>query len=95
MNEQAVLVTDPFEGDFGGPGDRTLSDKMATARKAGECHDCAQQIQPGERIRRRAEVFDGELMHFRWCQACCEAMAISAEDGGKAWEARLRLRNPH
>lgn len=79
FKDDAVLACDPFEGDFGGPGDRTLSDKIVTARKAGECHDCAEQIIPGTRIRSRTDVYGGEMMSFRWCNACCEAMAVYEE----------------
>lgn len=92
MDEQMVLATDPFAGDFGSPGDRTLKDKMGTARKAGECQDCGQMIQPGERIRLRTDIFDGELMSFRWCQLCCEAMAISGDDDMEAWSKRIAMR---
>lgn len=93
MDEEAVLATDPFAGDFGSPGDRTLKDKMATARKAGECQDCGQEIQPGERIRIRTDIFDGDLMSFRWCQLCCEAMAISGDDEMDMWSKRIAMRS--
>lgn len=92
MDEESVLATDPFAGDFGSPGDRTLKDKMGTARKQGPCQDCGQTIQPGERIRLRTDIFDGELMSFRWCQLCCEAMAISGEDDMDAWSKRIAMR---
>lgn len=75
--EEDILAVDPFEGDFGGGGDNdgVLSDKMVTCRKARECHTCAEQTEPGTRIRVRAEVYDGEFMRFAWCAPCCEAMA--------------------
>lgn len=95
MTEQEELdcmSVDPFEGDFGDPGDRVLKDKIGTARKAGECHCCAQQIQPGERVRIRAEISDGQMMSFRWCQKCCVAMASSWRDDGRAWGARIEMR---
>ena len=90
QEEADCLGTNPFDGDFGSPGDRVLKDKIGTAKKAGECHDCAQQIQPGERVRMRTDITDGELMSFRWCEKCCIAMA--ANDGGAATEARIALR---
>lgn len=93
MKEADVLDYDPFASDFGSPGDRTLRDKIVTARKAGECHDCAQTIQPGERIRSRTDVADGEIMSFRWCQACCEAMALWWTDDGDAMTARYAMRH--
>lgn len=76
--EAECLADDPFAGDFGGAGDgdRVLSDKMVTNRKGGECHNCAGPCLPGTRNRVRAEVYDGDLMRFRWCQTCCFAMAV-------------------
>ena len=89
--EAACMSCDPFEGDFGGSGqdDSVLSDKMVTARKAGECHTCAGQVVPGTRVRRRAEVYDGEFMRFGWCEECCRAMAASDDD--ETYEARIAL----
>ena len=93
FDEAKVLNTFPFQDDFGCPGDKTLRDKIVTARKGGECHDCGQQIRPGERIRTLTERFDGELGTYRWCSECCAAMARSEVDGGDAWTARLNLRD--
>ena len=53
-----------------------LSDKMVTNRKGGTCHNCAGECHPGTRNRVLVEVYDGELMRFRWCQTCCFAMAV-------------------
>ena len=92
MNDKKVLRFAPFDGDFGSPGDKVLKDKMGTARKAGQCSDCSQQIQPGERVRLLSARFDGELRSYRWCALCCEAMALAEDDGGKAHTARLALR---
>ena len=91
LNEDDVLSYDPFQGDFGSSNDRTLKDKMVTARKAGECHMCAQFINPGDRIRSRSDIFDGEMMYFRWCPACCKAMADSWTDDGFALEERTSI----
>jgi hypothetical protein len=30
-------------------------------------------------------------MHFRWCEPCCRAQALSWTDDGKSWEARIGL----
>ena len=90
--EEDVLAHDPFQGDFGSLGDRTLRDKMVIARKAAECHDCGQTIQPGERIRSRTDIVDGEMMSFRWCQLCCAAMAMYGENPD-VLEARIAMRN--
>lgn len=90
MREDLVLAHDPFAGDFGGDGDRTLSDKIVTAQKSKVCHDCRNMIKPGERIRSRVDISDGELMSFRWCQACCEAMEVYDSDPD-ILEARISL----
>lgn len=76
--ENECLADDPFAGDFGGSchGDGVLSDKMVTNRKGGTCHNCDGECAPGTRNRVRVEVYDGDLMRFRWCQTCCFAMAV-------------------
>jgi hypothetical protein len=79
VSEREVLAHDPFQGDFGDPGDRTLSDKVVTARKAAKCHDCGGPIVPKERIRSRTDICEGNIMSFRWCSLCCEAMAVYGE----------------
>ena len=89
--EAECLKCNPFEGDFGSPCDRELKDKIVTARKAGTCGMCRQGIAPGERVRTLAGVFDGSLMHYRWCEKCCVAMAASKADNGDAWTARTAL----
>jgi len=91
FDEADCLKTNPFEGDFGSPGDKVLKDKICTARKGGTCGMCRQEIVPGERVRTLAAVFDGELMSYRWCSECCAAMAASWTDDGRAWESRVRL----
>lgn len=91
FNHDDCLSADPFAGDFGDQGDRVLKDKIVKCRKPGPCHDCAQQIQPGEVARSMAAVFDGELMNFRWCNLCCAAMAKDGEDEESEWEKRIEL----
>lgn len=96
--EQAILDFDPFEGDFGEPGDSILANKMVTARKPGPCSHCKQKIQKGERVRSMAAKF-GNFMRYRWCAACCDAMVAADDDSDdsadpwEAWEARAALRN--
>ena len=91
-DEAKALQCDPFEGCRGWPGDRVLKDKIVTARKAGPCHICPGEIQPGERVRTRSDVVGGQLMGWRWCAACCAAMASWWEDDGAALEGRYALR---
>lgn len=70
-----ILNFDPFEGDFGVPGDKIFTNRMVVARKHGPCSHCNTEIVKGERVRRQVSKFDGELMTHRWCSLCCQAMA--------------------
>jgi hypothetical protein len=93
FDETMCLQTNPFEGDFGSPGDRVLKDKIVTARKVGICGMCRQDIMSGERVRSLTAVFDGALMSYRWCSNCCAAMVASWSDNGESWEARVKIGN--
>jgi hypothetical protein len=73
--DQQVLDFDPFDGDFGAPGDKVFTKRMAVARKPGPCSHCGTEIVAGERVRRQVSKFDGELMTHRWCALCCKAMS--------------------
>ena len=76
--EADVLAYDPFAGDFGGSDDMPFVDKMVRARKPHSgCHCCGDSIEAGERHRYKCDKYDGELMSWRWCWACCVAMARS------------------
>lgn len=85
MSEALILAYDPFAGDDG--DSRVLSDKMVTTRKKAKCHQCRTTIRIGQRVRSRAEAFDGELMSFKWCPKCCELMA---KDDIEGLEARFK-----
>ncbi len=44
---------------------------------------------PGDRVRVRSEVYDGELMSFSWCPRCCAQMenpdtAIEAAEASRS-----------
>lgn len=97
QQEADCRSVNPFEGDFGNPGDRVLKDKFGDARKAGPCNDCAQQIEPGERVRMLSAIFDGDMRSYRWCSLCCQAMAQAHHGEWAAWESRHALRRtiPH
>lgn len=76
--EDDVIAYDPFAGDFGGSDDKPFVDKMVTARRPHrECHCCGSSIDMGERHRYKCDKYDGELMSWLWCWACCVAMARS------------------
>ncbi len=94
FNEALALMADPFEGDFGEIGDRTLSDKIVTARKVYECNDCCSPINPGEKCRARTDIIDSGIHKYRWCHLCCAAMAAhgdSVDDGTDEWERRIGI----
>ncbi len=69
------LEYDPFDGDFGVPGDIVLRDKVVKARKDFKCSMCCQGMSKGTMKRAIAAKFDGQLMSYDYCQECCEAMA--------------------
>lgn len=94
VQDSLVLMFDPFEGDFGSPGDKVLSDKMVVARKAHVCTHCSGPVATGERHRSRVEVVDGDMMAHRWCAACCDLMARivggrDPDDAEERYEARI------
>lgn len=72
---EKCLTFDPFEGDFGEAGDKTISDAVVKFRKAGPCNQCGKEIAPGSRGRRRTGRVDGMLMSYRWCAKCSQLMA--------------------
>jgi hypothetical protein len=90
MDEKLALEVNPFEGDFGSPGDVTLSKKIVTLRKERECDHCGQMAKKGTRCRTQSEIFDGDLHRYTWCTDCTAALATSWDDDGDAWEARDR-----
>ena len=96
-DEALILMFDPFDGDFGAQGDRILSDKMVTGRKAHTCSHCDGPVSVGERHRSRTEIVDGDMMSHRWCAACCALMARivgddtdDSEDAGIEFDSRIR-----
>lgn len=84
---------DPFDGDFGCPGDKTLNDKMVFARKGYACVHCKGPILAGEKHRSRTDVCEGELMSWRWCAACCAAMVaqINGSDENEQFPFEERI----
>lgn len=76
MNEQKILSYDPFAGDFegGGARDVILKNKMVTARKNAICCICEDTILPKDRIRIIVEIYDDELLTFKFCTKCCKIM---------------------
>ena len=89
--EAECLRVNPFDGDFGSPDDRVLSDKMVTSRGGKPCFLCRCIVQPGERTRVHVAIYDGDMQTYRWCALCCHAMAMSVIDEGMAWERRKAI----
>lgn len=87
--EENVLNYNPFEGDFGEPGDITFKDRLITSRKEHRCIYCCNKINKGDTYRKIVSKFSGELMTHRYCKQCCDAMAISWRDEGRAIEKRV------
>ena len=82
MNTQlleSALHFNPFEGDFGSCGDRTLKNKIVKFRKPHVCHICDAETKVGETGRNLVEIFEGEIGSFYFCQECCVAMAKSVD----------------
>ncbi|MBD2782286.1 hypothetical protein [Xenorhabdus szentirmaii] len=73
----AVLSFFLFEGDFGDGSERCLKDKIGMTRKESRCYICDETIIPKSTARLSTWVFDGEIMHYRCCTTCCDAMASS------------------
>ena len=92
FDERECLKYWPFDGDYGDPSDRILKDKIGIARKAGPCCECLTEIVPGERIRMIGAIFDGQMMSYRYCSACCTAMAEMWNGDWNAMDARWEVR---
>jgi RNase P subunit RPR2 len=70
----------------------TLSNKMVTTRKPHICVICRGDVRPGTRARVTREQSEGTFVTVYSCAACCEAMAASWTDHGKAIQARYEGR---
>lgn len=92
FDERECLKYWPFYGDFGHPRDKILKDKVGVARKAGPCCECLTVIVPGERIRMISAIFDDQMMSYRYCSACCSAMAEMCTGNWNAMDARWEVR---
>ncbi|MDA6077455.1 hypothetical protein O0544_17355 [Edwardsiella anguillarum] len=77
LDQDAALSFELFAGDFGGADDVSLSNKIVKGRGVYSCFICAGEIAIGERHRYAVHKFDGEIMTYRCCNACCVAMADS------------------
>jgi hypothetical protein len=88
FDEAECLKYWPFDGDYGHPRDKILKDKIGIARKPGPCCECLTEIVPGERIRMIGAIFDDQMMSYRYCSACCAAMAKMWTDN---WKQLLKL----
>ena len=83
-----ALGFDCFEGDFGCGDEHVFKNKIVTARKVHECHNCNAEINKGESHRCMVEKSGGELTDFRWCGQCCIAMILDYRNGGHVFDSR-------
>ena len=83
-----ALGFDCFQGDFGYGDEHEFKNKIVTARKVHECHNCSAEINKGESHRCMVEKSGGELRDFRWCGQCCIAMILDDTNGGYAFDNR-------
>ncbi|MBS7545669.1 hypothetical protein [Ancylobacter oerskovii] len=87
-----VMAFHPF---FPDETDTTLlADRMVFARAPHRCAICLGDVLRGERHRARTERINegaGRVMTFRFCRLCCEAMAASWTDEGKAITERTAI----
>lgn len=91
-NLVAACQYDPFAGDFGDVGDRTLHDKIVTFRFSHDCCLCPATIAKGETGRSLTMLWaDGSpapVATYRYCRACTEAMSKFFKDDGRALDTR-------
>lgn len=88
--EQQVLAYDPFSADRDSTA-RRLRDQIVTVRKARYCCICLDVLVPQTHARALTEVMDGQIKTFHCCRLCCDAMAQSWCDAGKAIETRTGI----
>ncbi|WP_340618882.1 hypothetical protein [Xenorhabdus entomophaga] len=86
-----VLSFDLFAGDFGDGSERCLKDKIGITRKSARCYICDETIPPKSTARLSTWVFDGEIMHYRCCTICCDAMAKFNGDGDELIDDRYEI----
>lgn len=89
--DSRCLMYHPFQGDE--TDVRVLGDKFLTVRCSQKCVICWEIIPIGTRVRARREINneDRTAMTFYFCEPCCDAMAISWDDDGRAIERRTSL----
>jgi hypothetical protein len=90
--DRSVLAYDPWAGDRDSDA-RTLRDKMVITRRPAQCVICWDDIPVGARVRAQTQVSrdEGRTMTFRFCPACCVAMASSWDDNGEDIEQRTQI----
>lgn len=60
---------------------RVLDNRMVVVRCTHECSICLGSIRVGDRVRAQREAWDGKVMTYYVCPACCRALARDAEAG--------------
>ncbi|CAM3982396.1 hypothetical protein [Xenorhabdus thuongxuanensis] len=87
----AVLSFDLFLGDFGDGSERCLKDTIGITRKSARCHICDEIIPLKSIARLSTWVFDGEIIHYRCCAVCCDAMAKFNGDDDELIDDRYEM----
>ena len=90
LHEEAALLFDPFDGDFG-DGEVRVVNEIITAPELPRCHHCGGRIKQGSRIRRLVERRGRTTTEYLFCTYCCKAMAACGSDrdpNGNRWEKR-------
>ncbi|KAA1194838.1 hypothetical protein [Photorhabdus heterorhabditis] len=90
--EEKVLAFDMFEGDFGDGSERCLKDKIGITRKESRCHICDEIIPAKSTARLSTWVFDCEIINYRCCEMCCDAMSACYDGDDETIELRYQLR---
>ena len=84
-----ILSFEPFQDDC---DVRTVRNAMVRTRKVHACQNCGESIPAGARVRSLTQAFEGEIMTWRWCVPCCDAMATEwdGESDLPPFEARCK-----
>ncbi|NHB89721.1 hypothetical protein [Photorhabdus tasmaniensis] len=89
--EEKVIAFDMFEGDFGDGSERCLKDKVGITRKQSVCHICNSIITSNSKARLSTWVFDGEIINYRCCEICCDAMSSYFDGDDETIEQRYEI----
>jgi hypothetical protein len=90
FDADTVLECNLFEGDYG-DGERVLRNVIGKNRKSFDCQLCADTQAPGGWARMLTEAGPDGMVTYRWCAACCQAMAVYESGDGRMLNARQSI----